>query len=413
MTDFSISINHLCTPSPRMEVILTGYSSREATTKLLKGVYEAIRWPRITIPLLQTDLDELRLDTQNEEFEELYKQTSEVLLRWAYKRTVYRPGKSDIAEIDRMNSDPLWMAKAQEDIWDMIHQVFSDDGQGFHEFTLLAGNVEEADIRAYQAVRTNSSLRPTLPYPAPRLDVFRPSFAEDTDRPILLHKSLPKIEFGRSAVRMIVPTGNISDPVGSAFADIVSAICPGQFFATLRTKEQLGYAVGSFKYSLSGENYHAFVVQTEKLNGTATLGRIQNWIQNWIVMGLGEKDEYLEIDGDNETTTPFEEHFDRFKAGVVAEWESKHPSLRTKTDEQEATLLWHRDNPEMYDQILTALRNMSREQFRSLIGTYFGAKQDWRAVVLDGSAGIETPNAVSLEGWDVVTEDELDAEDGA
>lgn len=396
-----------------MAIELTGFSSREATTKLLKEVYEAIRGPHISAALLLTDIDDLRLDYQNEEVDELYKQTSAVLQQWAFNSTIHIPAKIAIAEIDRMRSDKLWIAKAQEEIWDMIHQVFSDGGQGFHEFTLLTGNIEEPDIKAYQSVRKNSLLRPTLPYPTLQLDVFRPSFSAKTDRPTLLHKSLPKIEAGRSAVRMIVPTGNISDPVGNAFTDIVNAICPGPFFATLRTREQLGYAVGSFKFSLRGENYQGFVVQTEKLNGTATLGRIQNWIQNWIVTGLGEKDEYLEIDGDDQTASPFADHFDRIKAGVVAEWESKHPSLGAKTDEQESALLWFRDNPEMYDQILDAIQNMSREQFRSLIGTYFGANQDWRAVVLDGSAGIETSNDVSLDGWDVVSEDSLDAEDGA
>jgi secreted Zn-dependent insulinase-like peptidase len=409
----SVSIQHHSTPSPRWEIALTGYSSREATTKLMRGVYEAIRYPQISASRLQSDLDEFRLDNQNQEFEELYKQTSPVLLRWALNSTVYTPAKRIVAEIDKMKSDNLWKSKAQEEIWDMIHLVFSDDGQGFHEFTLLAGNVEETDIRAYQSVRANSSMRPTLPYPPPQLDVWRSSFAAKTERPMFLHKSLPKIDTGRSAVRMIVPNGNYTDPVGNAFGDIINALCQGQFFAALRTREQVGYAVGSFKYTIRGENYQSFVVQTEKLNGTATLGRIQNWIQNWIVKGLGEKDEYLEIDGEKDTTTPFANHFDRIKAGVVAEWESKHPSLGAKTEEQESILLWNRDNPELYDQFLDALRKMSRDKFRSLIGTYFGAKQDWRAIVLDGSAGKETGETLLLEGWDVVTEDSLDAEDGA
>ena len=379
----------------------------------MQGIYEAIRYPQISASRLQNDLDEFLFDNQNQEFEELYKQTSAVLLRWALNSTVYSPAKSIITEIDKMKADNLWKSKAQEEIWEMIHQVFADKGRGFHEFTLLAGNVEEPDIRAYQSVREKSSMRPTLPYPPPQLDVLRSSFAAKTERPTYLYKSLPKIDAGRSAVRMIIPTGNYSDPVGNAFGDLINALCQGQFFAALRTREQLGYAVGSFKYSIRGGNYQSFVVQTEKLNGTATLGRIQNWIQNWIIQGLGEKDEYLEIDGDKDTTTPFAEHFDRIKAGVVTELDSKHPSLGAKTEEQERILLWYRDNPELFDQSLDALRNMSRDQFRSLIGTYFGAKQDWRAVVLDGSAGKETGETLSLEGWDVVTEDSLDAEDGA
>ena len=312
-----------------------------------------------------------------------------------------------LAAIDRLRDTKSWQSKVEEDIREMSNGVFSNGGQGFHEFMLLAGNVEEADIKAIQHVRSDASLSPSLPYIPPVLDVFRPSFSQKRDQPTFLYKTLPDIPAGRSAVRLVVPVGKVTDPLGIAFAELINAVCAGQFFAALRTREQLGYAVGSMRSSIRGENYMGFLVQTEKLNGTETLGKIEKWVQNWVVEGLAEKDEYLEIDGDDDTIKPFAEHFEEIKDGVVKDWESKHPSLEAKTNEQENILLWSRDNLALRDQTLDAIRKMTREQFRSLVKSYFGVKESWRAVVLEAGAERE----VRKDGWDVVATQELEHDD--
>jgi len=263
-------------------------------------------------------------------------------------------------------------------------------------------------VREIAEIQSKVPLTPKLPYIPPMLDVFRKSFIAETENPIFFYRSLANIPAGRSAVRLNVPMGSLLDPDAAAFAEIMTAMCAGQFFAALRTREQLGYAVGSMQAVLRARIYMSFVVQTEKLNGTDTLGRIQNWIDTWIVEGLGEKDQYIEIDGDKDTVTPFEEHFNQVKDGVVKDWESKHPSLEAKTDEQEFLLLWSRDNPELRDQVLEKLRTMTRDQFRDGIRKYFGSAKDWRAVVLDGAAGSEERVAASRDGWYVVTDNRID-----
>jgi len=92
--------------------------------------------------------------------------------------------------------------------------------------------------------------------------------------------------------------------------------------------------------------------------------------------------------------------------------EAKHPSMEAKTEEQETLLLWYRDKLDLPTQHMHAVRNITREDFRATIKTYFGNKSDWRAVALDGSEGLDTVTDASLDGWTVCTEEHLDAEDG-
>jgi secreted Zn-dependent insulinase-like peptidase len=255
-------------------------------------------------------------------------------------------------------------------------------------------------------------LVPSLPVipPLSMEEAFRASFINKTSQPVLLHKYLASVPYGQSVARLEVPTGTISDPTAVAFTHVIANLCSGPFFASLRSRDQLGYAVGSNKRYVRTQGYIFFVVQTEKLNGTDTLKRIDNWIQNWIVTGLSEKDEYVEIDGEKNTTVSLAEHFNKTKAAVIKELESKHPSMEAKTEEQENLLFWHRENLAIQELTLAALRNMTQEGFRAAIKTYFGNKADWRAAVLDGSEGADAVTDVSLDGWSVTTEDSLDAE---
>jgi hypothetical protein len=134
-------------------------------------------------------------------------------------------------------------------------------------------------------------------------------------------------------------------------------------------------------------------------------------VDSWIVQGLGENDTYLEVDGESNKTTPFDVHYDKIKAGVVEEWTAKYPSLGAKTEAQENLLLWNSDNMGLHLETLNALKEMTRDEFRALIGEYFGTTQEWRAVVLDGAEGVNTTSTISLDGWYVVTEDNLQDED--
>jgi secreted Zn-dependent insulinase-like peptidase len=170
--------------------------------------------------------------------------------------------------------------------------------------------------------------------------------------------------------------------------------------------------VGSVLKELHGKLYMTFIVQTEKVGGTEALKRIEKWVENWIGGGIGERDEYIEIDGATSTTTPFEQHFDKIKEGVVTEWSSKHASLGEKTAEQLNLLVNAGDNLDLLDQNLEELEGLSRDKFRELVNFYFGAgKSGWRAIVLDGAKG-EGTFSTELEGWSVVTKDDLDFEDG-
>jgi secreted Zn-dependent insulinase-like peptidase len=352
---------------------------------------------------LQSDLDSLRISLNNAELDELYQQTKDYLVDWAFKPSILNSAGLLIDTIVNITETESWQTKVDGEIRDMIDSVFAENGTGFHEFTLLAGNVDEADIQAIQQARLNASLSPSIPYIPPVHDIFRPSFSTNGEQPIFLYQNMENIPVGRSAVRLVVPIGNILDPTSAAFSYFINAVCAGQFFAALRTREQLGYAVGSVRNAICGQMHMAFVVQTEKLNATETLGRIENWVQNWIVDGVGEKDEYLEIDGDEDTTMPFAEQFEKVKDGVVKEAESKYASLEAKTDVQETLLTESRDNLLLHAQILDAIRGMTREQFRDLVKLHFGARETWRAVVLE--AGEE--RTVSREGWDVVKYDDL------
>ena len=372
----------------------------------MSGIFEALLQPKFKKSFIRSDLEEITLVYKNQVLDELYKQTAYVFKNWAFDPAYYSTGVDILRAIEELKRDNNWQVKAEDEIKALIQQVFSETG--FHEFLLFAGNVEEDDLREIEQIQSKIPLTPKLPYIPPLLDVFRKSFIEETANPVFFYRSLANIPTGRSAVRLNVPTGVFLDPDAVAFTEIMTAMCAGQFFAALRTREQLGYAVGSAKSVLRTRMYMSFVVQTEKLNGTDTLGRIQNWVNTWIVEGLGENDQYIEIDGDKDTVTPFDQHFEQVKDGVVKAWESKHPSLEAKTDEQEFLLLWSRDNPELRDQILEKLRTMTRDQFRDGIKQYFGATKDWRAVVLDGVAGSEQRVAASRDGWSVVTDTRID-----
>lgn len=356
---------------------------------------------------IQIDVENLRSGYENQEYDELYKQTNRIFKHWALNSTQYNSRSDMLQAIEDLKKYETWEDNAEQDIRDLIHDIFLDSGVGFHEFTLLAGNVNEDDLRAIRDQRSEALFAPKLPYIPPNDDVFSTSFTNETDEPVFLYKNLSSVPIGRSAARLAVPIGDNTNATAIAFAYLIDAVCSGQFFAALRTKEQLGYAVGSMSMNLRRRNYQGFVVQTEKLNGTATLARIQNWVDNWIVQGLGQNDTYLEVDGDTNKTTPFEIHYDRIKAGVVEEWTSKYPSLGAKTEAQEYILFWNRDNPTLSLDFLAALKGMTRDQFRALILEYFGTTQDWRAVVLDGAQGLNTTSTISLDGWYVVTENDL------
>jgi secreted Zn-dependent insulinase-like peptidase len=377
----------------------------------MQGVYNALRYPQITPSNLQISLDAYRLNFQNKELEELYKQTSLYWMRWATNGSYACTQGKILEAIDNLRANTTWQ-QVEDEIRDMIKDVFVQSGQGFHEFTFLAGNVEDDDVRAIRSMRDAAKLTPTLPYPS-KIDFFRPSFIAKSDAPLFLHKGVEHIPVGRAAVRLAVPVGNQTDPLASAFARTLDAVCAGQFFAALRTRDQLGYVVGSVLKSLHGILYMTFIVQTEKFSGTETLSKIEDWIQSWIVQGIGERDEYIEVDGVNNTTAPFEKHFNRIKDGVVAEWSSKHSSLEDKTAEQLSLMLNSADNLQLLDQTLDNLKNLTRNTFRDLVNTYFkGGRKDWRAIVLDGAKG-DTSISTTLEGWSVITtKDNLDVEDG-
>lgn len=409
--DDSFDVGLSSTPSPRLYITVSGYSSRPAVQSVMQGIYNAIRSPELKASRLRIVLEDLRLGYENQEYDELYKQTSRIFNYWALNSTVSNTRSSMLAAINELRSTENWEDNAEQDIRDLILDVFGQGGAGFHEFTFLAGNVEEEDLQLLQDQGSNSSFTPTLPYIPPMEDVFRASFINETDQPVFLYKNLSNVPAGRSAARLLVPLGNNTNATATAFSELINAVCAGQFFAALRTREQLGYAVGSFSSSLRRRNYQGFVVQTEKLNGTATLARIQKWVDSWIVQGLGQNDTYLEVDGESNKTTPFDVHYDKIKAGVVEEWTAKYPSLGAKTEAQEDLLLWNADNMGPHLETLNALKEMTRDQFRDLIGEYFGATQEWRAVVLDGEEGVNTTSTISLDGWYVVTEDNLQDED--
>ena len=378
----------------------------------MQGIYSAIRFPQIRASRLRTAIDDILALYRNQEQEVLYKQVNYLLSRWFSKPTAFNTPKSLIAEIDKIRGVDGWEATMEDEIGDVIHQVFRDGGKGFHEFSLYGGNMEVQDVRSIQTVREGASLVPSLPVIPPLSveEVFRPSFINKTDRPVLLHGYRPKTPVGQSSVRLVVPTGSTDDPKASAFTDIMDNLCGGVFFAALRTRDQLGYVVACFSHATHSQQAISFFVQGETLNGTSTLARINEFIQDWIVTGLCEKDEYTEIDGDNSTTNPFAEHFDKAKDAVVKGLEAKHPSMEAKTVEHETLLLWHRDNLDLPAQSLAAVKNTTREDFRATIKSYFGDKSDWRAVALDGSEGLETLIDARFDGWTVCTEDSLDAE---
>jgi len=407
----SISIGHGETPFPHISIRLTGYSSRNAVTKIMEDIYRALRFPLVTPSQLQVALDSLRLNYQNGRLAELYKQTGVYWTRWGTTGDYTCTAGKLLEAVDKLQANDSWHQIATDEIREVIHDVFVTGGQGFHEFSFLAGNVDEQDVRDIRRTRDFASLAPTLNYPD-KIDFFRPSFIAKSETPVFLYGSVRDIPAGRAAVLLSVPVGNMSDPLANAFANTIEAVCAGQFFAALRTRDQLGYVVGSMLKELHGMLYMTFIVQTEKVGGTEALSKIQNWIEGWIVKGIGEMDEYIEIDGANSTRTPFEKHFDNIKRGVITEWSSKHASFEEKTIEQLRLVLTSRDNLALLDQNLDELKTLTRARFRALVNKYFATgKRDWRAVVLDGGEG-DVSNSTILEGWSVVTREDLDVEDG-
>jgi secreted Zn-dependent insulinase-like peptidase len=403
-----VKINH--TRSPRISIRLRGYSSRVAVRKLLKEIYEAIRAPKFSDSRLQSDVDEFIKTLSNWDYEELFKQTRFALDRWMFNSSIVNSPKLIIQAARDYKTQSNWRNIAEVDIRQVISEVFASES-GYHNFILLEGNIQTEDLDQIESVRTGTLPPPSLPRTPPQLSVFRNSFIRASAAPILYHRALPTIPVGRSAVRLIVQIGGTDDPIATAFAALLHSIVSQQFFTALRTQQQLGYAVTSAQSTVRDRHYHSFTVQTEKLNGTATLGRMQDWIQTWIIQGLADNDEYCEMNGKNETLTPFAEHFERSKASVIADWKAKHPSLGVKTDEHEELLLWNIHNLDIRDHTLQSLRDMTRDQFRYLIRQYLGATESWRAVVLDGSAGVQFPETTRKVGWSVVTDHDLDSED--
>ena len=380
----------------------------------MQGIYNAIRYPQLNPSRLRTALDDLGTSYRNQQHDVLYKQVGHALARWLYKPSAFNAPKTVIAEVEKILHVNGWEVSMENEIRDLIHEVFLDTGKGFHELSLYGGNMEEQDVRSIQSVRERASLVPSLLAipPVSAEEAFRERVFNKTNQPLLLHGYRPKTPAGQSSARLVVPTGTTVDPKAVAFTDIMDNLCGGVFFAALRTRDQLGYAVGCFAQAAITHNAIHFVVQGETLNGTSTLARISDFVQDWIVSGLGEKDEYVEIDGDNSTTLPFADHFDKAKDAVLKGLEAKHPSMEAKTEEQETLLLWYRDKLDLPTQHMHAVRNITREDFRATIKTYFGNKSDWRAVALDGSEGLDTVTDASLDGWTVCTEEHLDAEDG-
>ena len=208
------------------------------------------------------------------------------------------------------------------------------------------------------------------------------SIGRVSSQPLFLYESLPTIPAGRSAVRLNVPIGNTSDPVAVAFAEVLKPVCATQFVTTLRTREQIRYTVRSSPQIIRTQIYATFVVQTEKLSASAALARIEHWIQSSVINGLDELGEYLEFDGDKNTTAPFKAQYDRIKLGVVTQW---YPSLEAKTEQQEKVSLYVIGIILPYAIKFWQPAGMTREDFRTLIKTYFGRKAAWRAIVLEGA----------------------------
>ena len=353
---------------------------------------------------LEDEVDGYRRTGRNRELDAPYKHLNAILKYWAMKPSLYVGNEDWLKAIDEITRNEGWQSNVTMAIEDLIKDVF--DGKGFHDFSLLAGNVELIDMQAIQAARANFS-QPSRPYPPPIKDIFRPSFKQRDGRPKLLYRPLLHIPHGHNAALLTIPTNHWSDPVGTAFTSMLNTVCDGQFFAALRTKQQLGYAVQSRSSDIHGHYHMAFLVQTEKLNGTATLSRIEEWVSSWVVDGLGEADEYIEIDGEEETRTPFGDHFEQIKSALIEEYESKYPSLSAKTSRQVSNLLWSPENMKLDQERTDALKAMTRQDFRELLNKYFGAKEDWRAVIVEGMEGL-TAEEVSLEGWSVIDYADLD-----
>lgn len=120
----------------------------------------------------------------------------------------------------------------------MINNIF-DNRPGFHEFILLAENIEEADLRAIQSILSEASLAPSLGYILSSWDNLRPSFTKKTDQPVLFYKNVRSMPVGRNTTTLSVPIGTIADPTAFALEEIVKIACKAQFFAALQTREQL------------------------------------------------------------------------------------------------------------------------------------------------------------------------------
>src|SRR5579859_3651725 len=196
--DISFDVGLSSTPSPRLYITVSGYSSRPALQLVMRGIYNAIRYPRLMTSRIQIDIEDLRLGYENQEYDELYKQTSRIFNHWALNSTAYNTRNAILAAIDNLKKTESWEDNAVQDIRNLIHDVL-EGGAGFHEFTFLAGNVEEEDLRQIRDQLSNTLFAPSLPYIPPNDDVFRTSFINETDQPVFLYKNLSNIATGRSA----------------------------------------------------------------------------------------------------------------------------------------------------------------------------------------------------------------------
>ena len=70
-TDFSFDVALTDTPSPRLYITVTGYSSRSAVLLVMQGIYNAIRYPQLLTSRIGIDVEDLRLGYENQEYDEV------------------------------------------------------------------------------------------------------------------------------------------------------------------------------------------------------------------------------------------------------------------------------------------------------------------------------------------------------
>src|SRR5579862_5896484 len=118
LSRFSISV--VSEPSPVLTLSVGGYSSHHAVSKLIQTIYSAIRSPQISSLRLESDLDQLRQQYYNENYDELFRQTNFAHRRWAFNSSIVNTADSIVTAIDRYKSTKMWQSTAEKDIRDII-----------------------------------------------------------------------------------------------------------------------------------------------------------------------------------------------------------------------------------------------------------------------------------------------------